>query len=78
MFPTGAGDFSNATLGKIKSLGDYLRHLIRFHDSRFRQDERFLYFGMNMMFRWRALEAGNIFMKQHPGEQRLSAEEILS
>lgn len=77
LFPTGSGDFSSARIRKLTSLGDYFKHIIRYHDPRFRQDERFLYFAMNMMFRWRALENGNLYMKQHPDEKKLSAEQIL-
>jgi len=75
LFPTGQGDYSMARFRKV-DLGDYLRHLIRFHDPRFREDERYLYFAMNTMMRWRALASGRVFLRQHPAEAAMSADQI--
>ena len=75
LFPDASGDFSQPRDVRV-TLGEYVRHLVRFHDPRFRRDARFLYFAMNQVFRWRAMDAGRLYVRQHPGETKMSAGEL--
>jgi len=35
-----------------------------------------MYFALNTEMRWRALQAGQVYVRQHPGDARLSVEEL--
>uniref|UniRef100_A0A1I8G6N5 ATP-dependent DNA helicase n=1 Tax=Macrostomum lignano TaxID=282301 RepID=A0A1I8G6N5_9PLAT len=61
LFPDGKGDYKTPRVRSI-GLGDYAKHLMQFHCSRFRCDPRFRFFIENMVMRWRALEVGRVFV----------------
>jgi hypothetical protein len=42
LFPTGAGDYSASRLRDIQ-IGDYVKHLMKYKDGRFRKDDRFFF-----------------------------------
>ena len=47
-----------------------------YDDGRFARHPRFRYFALNTEMRWRALQAGRIYVRQHPLDARLSVEEL--
>lgn len=75
LFPTGAGDFL-APRERTVTVGNYFKHLMRFDEGRFARHPRFRYFALNSEMRWRALQAGRVYIKQHPKEARLSLDEL--
>ncbi len=64
LFPTGAADFAAPRLRPI-TLGNYFKHLVVYKDGRFAKHPRFRYFALNTQMRWRALQAGRIYVRQH-------------
>ena len=75
LFPTGAGDFSGQRQNKV-TIGNYFRHLMMYDDSRFAKHPRFRFFALNTEMRWRALQTGQVYIKQHPGDAQLSLNEL--
>ena len=51
---------------------------MRYDDDRFARHPRFRYFALNSEMRWRALQAGRVYIKQHPKDARLSLDELKS
>ena len=56
--------------------GNYFKHLLMYDDGRFARHPRFRYFALNTEMRWYALQAGRIYVHQHPHDARLSVEEL--
>ena len=77
LFPTGAGDFL-APRERVVTVGNYFKHLMRYDDGRFARHPRFRYFALNSEMRWRALQTGRVYIKQHPSNARLSLDELRS
>ena len=75
LFPTGAADFAAPRVHKV-TIGYYFRHLMMYKDNRFATHPRFRYFTLNTEMRWRALQAGRIYIRQHPHEARLTVQEL--
>ena len=75
LFPTGAADFTAPRMRPV-TLGYYLKHLMMYSDGRFARHPRFRYFVVNTEMRWRALQAGHVYVRQHPEDARLSVEEL--
>ena len=75
LFPTGAADFV-APRPLAVTVGNYFKHLLVYQDGRFARHPRFRYFALNMEMRWRALQAGRIYIRQHPLDAQLSVEEL--
>ena len=75
LFPTGAGDFL-APRERVVTVGNYFKHLMRYDDGRFARHPRFRYFALNSEMRWRALQTGRVYIKQHPSDARLSLDEL--
>ena len=75
LFPTGAADFL-APRPVAVTIGSYLKHLMMYEDGRFARHPRFRYFALNTEMRWRALQAGRIYVRQHPHDAQLSVEEL--
>ena len=74
-FPTGAADFlAPRPIGV--TIGNYLMHMMMYEDGRFARYPRFCYFALNTEMRWRALQAGHIYVRQHPHDAQLSVEEL--
>ena len=63
LFPTGAADFL-APGHLVVTIGNYLKHMMMFEDGRFARHPRFRYFALNTEMRWRALQAGRIYVRQ--------------
>lgn len=75
LFPTGDGDFL-APRERTVTVGNYFKHLMRYEDGRFAKHPRFRYFALNTEMRWRALQTGKIYIKQHPKDAHLSLEDL--
>ena len=75
LFPTGAGDFLGQRQIQV-TIGNYFKHLMMYDDSRFAKHPRFRFFALNTEMRWRALQTGQVYVKQHPGDAQLSLDEL--
>ena len=75
LFPTGAADFV-APRQHAVTIGNYFKHLMMYEDGRFAKHPRFRYFALNTEMRWRALQTGRIYVRQHPQDAQLSVEEL--
>ena len=75
LLPTGDADFL-AQRDRAVTVGNYFKHLMQYGEGRFAKHPRFRYFALNTEMRWRALQAGRIFIKQHPQEARLTLDEL--
>ena len=75
LFPTGAGDFLGQRQIQV-TIGNYFKHLMMYDDSRFAKHPRFRFFALNTEMRWRALQTGRVYVKQHPGDAQLSLDEL--
>ena len=75
LFPTGAADFSAPRIRHV-TIGYYFKHLLMYQDGRFAQHPRFRYFALNTEMRWRALQVGRIYIKQHPYDAQLSVQDL--
>ena len=62
LFPTGAADFTAPHMRPV-TLGYYPKHLM-YSDGRFARHPRFRYFALNTEMRWRALQAGRVYIHQ--------------
>ena len=58
------------------TLGYYLKHLMMYSDDRFARHPRFRYFVLNTEMRWRALQAGRVYIHRHPDDAYLSVDEL--
>ena len=47
-----------------------------YDDNRFSKHQRFRFFALNTEMRWRALQTGRVYVKQHPGDAQLSLDEL--
>jgi len=75
LFPTGAADFLGHRHNQV-TIGNYFTHLLKYDDGRFARHPRFRFFALNTKMRWRALQAGRIYIQQHPGDAQLSVDEL--
>lgn len=75
LFPTGAGDFTQPRLRTV-TIGNYFKHLMMYKDGCFAKHPRFRFFALNIEMRWRALQAGRIYVRQHPQDAQLSIQEL--
>ena len=75
LFPTGRADFVAPRINAV-TVGNYFKHLMMYKDGRFARHPRFRYFALNTEMRWRALQTGRIYVRQHPDDAQLSAEEL--
>ena len=75
LFPTGDADFV-APRPLTVTIGNYFKHLLLYKDGRFARHPRFRYFALNTEMRWRALQAGRIYVRQHPVDAQLTVDEL--
>ena len=75
LFPTGAADFLGERQNPV-TIGNYFKHLMMYDDGRFAKHPRFRFFALNTEMRWRALQTGRIYVRQHPGDDHLSLDEL--
>ena len=60
------------------TIGHYLKHLMQYQDQRFSKHPRFRYFGLNTEMHWRALQAGQVYIRQNPNDALLTVSELKS
>ena len=75
LFPTGAADFLGQRCNQV-TIGNYFKHMLMYEDGRFARHPRFRFFALNTEMRWRALQAGRIYIRQHPGDAQLTVDEL--
>ena len=75
LFPTGAADFLGQRCNHI-TIENYFKHLLMYEDGRFTKYPRFRFFALNTEMRLRALQAGRIYIHQHPSDAHLSVDEL--
>jgi len=75
LLPTGSADFL-APRERPVTVGNYFKHLLKFRDGRFARHPRFRYFALNTEMRWRALQTGRVYIKQHPKDAKLSLDDL--
>ena len=75
LFPTGAGDFSGQRQNQV-TIGNYFKHLMMYDDNCFAKHPRFCFFALNTEMRWYAVQTGQVYVKQHPGDAQLSLDEL--
>ena len=75
LFPTGAADFLGQRCNQV-TIGNYFKHMMMYEDGRFAKHPRFRFFALNTEMRWRALQAGRIYIRQHPGDAHLTVDEL--
>lgn len=63
LFPGGIGDVYDPIRGKVKDIYEWAKHLLRFHDGRFLQDQLFVLYVFNMLQRHLNNTQGNFFFK---------------
>ena len=83
LFPDAKGDPTNSATMRDATLSEKVKHLIKFAEFtdgkwiyRFASHPRFSYWAFNMIQRHRLLSQGSIFLKQHPGDARLTVEQL--
>ena len=83
LFPDGTGDPTNTATKRHATLGEKVKHLIKFAENingewvyRFASHPRFAYWAFNMIQRHRLLGQGSIFLKQNPSEAHLTVEQL--
>ena len=76
-FPMGAGDFL-APRERVVTVGNYFKHFLRYDDGKFARHPHFRYFALNTEMQWRALQAGCVYIKQHPKDAHISLDELKS
>lgn len=70
LFPTGAVDFLSHRQVAV-TIGNYFKHLMQYDDGRFARHPRFRFFALNTEMRHRALQAGRVYIRQHPSDGQL-------
>ena len=64
------------SLSNAVTIGNCFKHFLTYDDGRFAKHPRFCYFALNTEMCWRALQAGWIYVHQHPHDAWLSVEEL--
>ena len=75
LFLTGAADFSGQRQIPV-TIGNYFKRLMMYEDSCFAIHPRFRFFALNTEMRWRALQIGRVYGRQHHGDAQLSLDEL--
>ena len=75
LYPTGAADF-NAPRKRQVTVGYFFKHMMLYRDGRFACHPRFHCFALNTEMRWCALQAGKIYIRQNPHDERLTVDEL--
>ena len=75
LFPSGSADLLAPRARRV-TIGNYFKHLMMYQDGRFARHPRFRYFALNTVLRWRAIQTGRIYVRQHPHDQHLTIDEL--
>jgi ATP-dependent DNA helicase PIF1 len=75
LFPDGKADF---TLPRRKHLllHEWVKHLMRYRDSRFASHPRFRFFALNMIFRHRAMQQGRFLFMRSTGNRQMTVGQL--
>lgn len=83
LYPDGTGDPTNLATKCNVTLGEKVKHLIRFRECindkweyRFASHPRFAYWAFNTLKRHRLLSQGSIYLKQNPVDSHLSVQQL--
>ena len=76
LFPTGAADLLAPRIYEV-TVGNYFKHLMMYKDGRFAKHPRFRYLALNTEMRWRALQTGGIYVRQHHQDAQLSLDDFV-
>ena len=83
LFPDARGDPTDFATKRNVTLGEKVRHLIRFGESinnkweyRFASYPLFAYWAFSMLQRHRLLAQGSVYLKQNPGDLHLSVQQL--
>ena len=68
LYPYGQADLCSAHAREIKP-SKYFKHLLWYKDGRFARHPRWRYFALNSTMRWRALQEGQIYVKQNLNDE---------
>ena len=71
LFPTAAADILGQCCNQV-TIGNYFKHLLMYVDCRFATHPCFRFFSLDTEMQWCALQAGRIYIRQHPGDAQLS------
>ena len=71
----GDADFLGQRCNQV-TIGNYFKYMLKYEDGRFARHPRFRFFALNTEMRWRALQAGRIYIRQHPGDAQLTVDEL--
>ena len=75
LYPYGKGDLRSQRTWDILP-AEYFKHLLWYKDGRFARHTRWRYFALNSTLRWRALQEGRVYVKQHLNEGQLDVSDI--
>ena len=83
LFPDSKGDPTNTATIREVTLGEKISHLIKISEYingewryRFGSHPCFAYWAFNMIQRHRLLSQGSIFLKENPGDARLTIKQL--
>ena len=76
LFPSGQADFVSPRQRNV-TIGNYFTHLLKYGNGQFARHPRFRYFVLNTEMRWRALQMGRLYVKQHPRDARLTMDDFV-
>lgn len=75
LFPTGDADFTQPRRKKL-DLHEWVKHLIRYRDSRFATHPRFRFFALNLIFRHRAMQQGRFLFSRSIGNRAMTVGQL--
>ncbi|PKY44984.1 hypothetical protein RhiirA4_459452 [Rhizophagus irregularis] len=75
LYPTGAAELRSERIRDVR-LAEYFLHLLKYKDGRFARHARWRYFALNSQMRWRALQEGKAYVKQHLYVQQCTVEDL--
>jgi hypothetical protein len=75
LFPTGKADFSLPRRNSL-ALYEWVKHLMRYHDSRFARHPRFRFFALNLIFRHRAMGRGKFLFSRDVGNRDMTVGQL--
>ena len=75
LFPFGLADYSTPRCSKLE-LYEWVKHLMRYRDSRFATHPRFRFFALNLIFRHRAMSRGKFLFTRDVGHRNMTVGQL--
>jgi hypothetical protein len=75
LFPIGDADFTLPCRKKL-DLHEWVKHLMRYRDSRFATHPRFRFFALNLIFRHRAMQQGRFLFSRSIGNRTMTVGQL--